>query len=104
VNTIIPNTLALPDELGPLAADVPRSAGPDSLRPPRTGRAFGAVLGFLAIWQVVTPGSFETAACGWFALGVTVLWFVGCPRYVRWLATAALVGLTLVVVRLGLQQ
>ena len=29
---------------------------------------------------------------------------VRCPRYVRWLATAALVGLTFVVVRLGLQQ
>jgi hypothetical protein len=86
------------DELEPVAADV--SKEPRTSRPTRLGRAFGALLAWLAIWQILSPDEGIPAICSWIALAASVPWFVACPRYLRYIVTAALLAVYVVLIRL----
>jgi hypothetical protein len=87
------------DELEPVAGDV-IDARRKATRPTKWGRTFGALLAFLAVWQILSPDSPGTTICAWAVLGASVLWFVPCPRYLRFLATVAGLALCVVVVLL----
>ena len=90
------------DEARPVAADIPAAGSvpkPPPNRPTTAGRIFGGLLAFLSLWQVLTPEDATGAVLGLVGLAVSALWFVPCPRYIRLLATAALLAWTFVTVR-----
>jgi hypothetical protein len=92
------------DDAKPVASDTPAFARAPkdprrASRPSTAGRIFGGLLAFLSLWEVLTPENATDTWLGLVGLVVSGLWFVPVPKYLRLLATVALFGWVLWMLR-----
>lgn len=83
----VPETPVVADVVTRTALRVAKDA---RFRPSRGGRIVGGIIAFFSIWQLLNPGGSIGAIVGIAGLVDAALWFIPCPRYIRFAATAAL--------------
>ena len=78
------------EDAAPFAADVAPATPRSSRRRSRAARAFGALLALLSIWQVLSPVNLADTIVGVAGMGVSILWWIAVPNWLRVVATVGL--------------